>query len=141
MAERFRFQRHQRSCPFDWFNHCAFHENTHRKQWLYPRTQTCLTNFFSSIIFLLLKKKPLIFYKIHVLLFIKINGRSHSYSYIYIYIYIGADPRIPFRVDTFCLLISKFFICHKYNSQITNDKTYTNTSPHSTTLHSNKKEK
>ena len=35
MAERFRFQRHQRSCPFDWFNHCAFHENTHRKQWLY----------------------------------------------------------------------------------------------------------
>ena len=27
----------------------------------------------------------------------------------------------------------KFFICHKYNSQITNDKTYTNTDPHSTT--------
>jgi hypothetical protein len=33
----------------------------------------------------------------------------------------GADPGISFRVGTFCLLISKFFICHKYNSQITND--------------------
>ena len=33
----------------------------------------------------------------------------------------------------------KFFICHKYNSQITNDKTYTGS--HFTTLHNNKKEK
>jgi hypothetical protein len=33
----------------------------------------------------------------------------------------GADPGISFRVGTFCFLILKFFICHKYNSQITND--------------------
>ena len=32
---------------------------------------------------------------------------------------------------------SQLFICHKYNSQIKNDKIYTG--PHSTILHSNKK--
>ena len=61
MAERFRFQRHQRSCPFDWFNHCAFHENIHRKQWLYIQEPEHVWPIFFFNNFFTIKKKATYF--------------------------------------------------------------------------------